>query len=338
MTCRPDTATGARSTISCQEETCWGTLADPGTQEALGVDFARETLRNQRNTIESQLIRSDRMRAPSQPGNERPGGEIVGELQPHGFWPLVLRHALGGSVATSGSGPYTHLLEGSVNLPEALTIEKKFGFPSGNIRLLRYLGSRVNEFGLEIPTEGVVTARAAFISRQETRPTEEMDAAPTYPLLNDPFNSFHGAIEMDTDGDGAKETIATINSLSLLVNNNIDGDRFAIDGTSYRADTPEDVRVVNGRLSAFFTYDNWQLYESFMADTKLSMTVTLTRGSYIWQFTVPALKLRGEVTPAIDGRGPIDISAEWEAERDDDSGTDIQFMVVNEDAVLSTAA
>lgn len=336
MTCRPDTATGSRSALSVQEESCWGTIGT--SQEALGIDFTRESLRNQRNTIESTLIRSDRMRAPSQAGNERPGGEIFGELQPHGAWPLILKHALGGAVSTSGSGPYTHALEGSVDLPEGLTIEKKFGFPSGNLRLLRYLGSKVNEFGLEIPTEGIVTARAGIIARQESRPVTEMDATPTYPLNNEPFNSFQGAILLDAAGDGTAEVFATLTSLSLLINNNIDGDRFAIDGTSYRADAPEDVRIVNGRMSAFFTYDNWQLYQSFINDLTLSMTCTLTRGSYIWQFTIPALKIRGDVTPVIDGRGPVDINMEWEAERDDTTGTDIQVSIVNDDPDISTAA
>src|SRR5690606_27123283 len=129
----------------------WGELAND--QNAYGVEYASETLRNSINTIESGLIRGDRMRAPTQQGNHRPGGDINGELQPHGPWALLLRHALGGSVTTVGSGPYHHTIQGSVDLPQGLTVEKRFGFPDGTTyKWLRYLGCKVNEFGIAIPT------------------------------------------------------------------------------------------------------------------------------------------------------------------------------------------
>jgi len=335
-TCRPNRATGTRTRLVAQEETCWGELATPGTQNALGIEYVSETLRNTINTIESGLIRGDRMRAATQQGNQRPGGDINGELQPHGIWPLLLYHALGGSVVTTGSGPFVHSLEGSVDLPEGLTIEKRFGYPDGTFNWLRYYGSRVNEFGLSIPTEGIVTARAGIISRQEAEAVADMNASPEFPADNEPFNSFQGAILMDQDGGGTRTTIATITSLDMLINNNIDGDQFAIDGNAYRADVPEDIRIVNGNMSVFFTDTNWQLYQAYLADTMLSMEVTLTRGLYSWQFTIPAFKIRGDPTPQVAGRGPLNIEMQWEAQRDDDTGTDIQVVITNDDNDVST--
>jgi len=336
--CRPNRATGTRARISVQEETCWGEEATPGTQNALGVEYVSETLRNTINTIESGLIRGDRMRAATQQGNQRPGGDINGELQPHGVWPLLLLHALGGSASTAGSGPYVHTLQGSIDLPEGLTFEKRFGYPDGTFNWLRYYGSRVNEFGLSIPTEGIVTARAGIIARQEFEASDDIDSVPTFPGDNEPFNSFQGAILMDQDGSGTRTAIATIMSLDMLINNNIDGDQFAIDGNAYRADVPEDIRVINGNITAMFTRTNWQLYQAYLADTMLSMQFTLTRGLYSWQFTIPAFKIRGDPTPQVAGRGPLNIEMQWEAQRDDDTGTDIQVVITNDDEAISTAA
>jgi hypothetical protein len=342
MTCRINRATGTRSAITVQEETCWGVLAedsDPAVaMEALGVDFATETIRNDINDIESNLIRSDRMRSPSQQGNWRPGGDLNGELQPHGIWPLILKHVLGGDVTTVGSRPYTHSLLGSLNLPEGLTLEKRFGFPDGTYKYLRYLGGKVNEFGLEVPTEGIVTCRAGFIFKDEQEVESPMDAAPTYPTDNEPFNAFQGSIYMDLNGNGIRTAIASITSLSLLIANSIDGDQFAIDGAQGRADAPEDQRIINGNLVAFFTDNNYKLYQAYRDNTSLSMELLLQRGSYAMQFTIPQFKVRGNPTPQTSGRGPLNLEVAWQAHRDDDLGTDIEVSITNNDPVLSTAA
>lgn len=337
-TCRPNRATGTRTRIVVQEESCWGEKA--AGQVPLGVDFSSETLRNDINNIESGLIRSDRMRHASSQGNHRPGGDINGELQPNGVWPLFVKHVLGGSVTTTGSAPYNHELEGSVELPEGLTLEKRFGFPDGTtFKYLRYYGSHVNEFAIAVPAEGIVTCRAGFISRQEKIETDALHAAPTYATSNDPFNVFNGSILMDLTGSGSRTTIATITSMNLLINNSIAGDEFAIDGLDYRADLPEDLRIINGSLVAFFTDTNWALYEAYRDNTSLSLELVLRRGTdYSWHFTIPQFKVRGNVTPQVDGRGPLSMNIDFEAHRDEDLGTDILLTISNMDPVINTAA
>lgn len=335
MTCRPDRATGTRTSVVCQEETCWGEVAED--QTPLGVEVVSETLRNDINAIESQLIRGDRMRSPGQQGNHRPGGDISGELQPNGIWPLLWRHFLGGDVATNGSGPYTHQLQGDIDLPESLTFEKKFGFPSGAARYLRYLGSRVNEIELEITQEGIIRSRAGILSKEEQLVESALGVA-TYPLDNEPFNSFHGAILLDRAGDGTREAVATIQRLRINGTNSMDPDQYAINGTPHRADLPEDVRLFNGNLAAFFTPDNYALYQAYKDNTSLSLELTLTRGTHVWHFTIPQFKVRGSPTPQIAGRGPLSLEMDIEAHRDDDLGTDLLLTITNDDAALSTAA
>lgn len=336
MTCRPNRATGTRARLIGQEESCWGQIDT--NQNAIGIEFASETLRNDINSIESQLIRADRMRSPGQQGNQRPGGDITGELQPHGIWPLLLKHALGGSVTTVGSGPYSHSLQGSVDLPEGLSFEKRFGFPDGTYRRLAYLGGKVNEFFIQVNNEGIVQARAGMLFKKEVATDDDLHDSPTYPTDNEPFNSFQGAILMDKTGGGSRTSIATIASMDMLISNNIDGDQFAIDGDPFRADLPEDLRTIGGNFSAFFTSDNWDLYEAFLENTSLSMELTFTRGVYSWQFTIPKFKVRGNATPQVPGRGPLNLDLSWEAHRDDILQTDILAAITNADPVISTAA
>lgn len=340
MSCRPNRATGTRTPIYMQEEPCWATLATD--QQPIGVEYASETLINDISTIESNLIRGDRMRAHVKQGHKRPGGEINGELQPNGFWPLIFKHALGGDVVTNGSGPYTHSLMGSPELPQGLTLQKKFGFPDGTtFKRLAYLGARVGELGIVIPNEGIVTARAMFLAREE----QELESAdigdpltPIYADDNEPFNSFHGALMMDLEGDGTRAAIATIASMDLTLNNSIDGEQFALDGTHLRADLPEDLRIINGNLVAFFTDTNWALYQAFINDTKLSLDITLSRANYAMQITIPSFKVRGQVTPRVGGRGPLNLEIQYEAARDEELGTDILVAITNNDPALSTEA
>ncbi len=339
--CRPDRSTGSRAGLAIQEESCWGTLGeetDPvAAQDAIGFDFTSESLQNDIADIESQLLRPDRMRSAPQQGNRRPGGDINGELQPHGAWPLIMKHALGGSVITTGSSPYVHTMAGDVDLPQGLSVEKKLGYPVATDRFLIYTGCRVGEVEIIVPTEGIVTARAGLIAKKEDARIVSMDASPTYPTDNEPFNAFQGAILFDTDADDIREVIATITNLTLRINNSIDGDQFAIDGTPDRADAPEDQRIVNGDITAFFTSDNYALYERTLANDTVSLELTLTRGSFSWHFTIPSMKLRLN-TPQVAGRGPLNLEGTFEAFRNEDVGTDIQLVITNSDPVISTAS
>jgi len=343
MTCRPDRATGSRARIIVQEEPCWGTLSEEGDpsveQEALGWDFGSETLADPPTNIESTLLRDDRMRSAPQTGNHRPGGDVIGELQPNGPWALIFKHALTNSagVSTSGSGPYVHSMEGSPDLDEGLTVEKYFAFPSGNSRILRYLGGRVNEWEIGVPNEGVVTARAGLLFREEALVNDSMDDSPTYPTNNEPFNSFQAVIYLDPEGDGSRVAVATVRSVTIRGSNAMSAEEFVLDGTGLRADIPEDERSINGDIEVMFTYDTYELYERTKDNTTVSMELVLTRGANSWHFTIPAMKLRIN-TPQVSGRGPLNLSGTFEAFRDEDSGTDIQLVITNQDPAISTAA
>lgn len=334
MTCLPNRALGARAQFAIQEETCWGSLAE--NQTPIGVEVASETLGNPITKLQSELIRGDRMRSKADVGEYGPGGDIIGELQPHGCWPLLLRHALGGAVTTSGSGPYTHIFDGATTLPEGLTIQKRNTYRDNSNQFLRLLGCRVNQLSIEVPNRGKVRATASVIAKQVAEAETTM-GTPVFPAANSAFNFFQGALTMDIDGSGSEVTIATVKSMSLQIANGISGDEYAM-GSRYRGDVPEDERVISGEMTIFYTKDRWALYQSAVGDVELSLTMTLTSGSYSMTFAIPALTIGGDPVPKVSGRGPQDMQITWEAHRDDTLNRDIRATIVNADSGITTAA
>lgn len=342
MTCLPDRARGSASRIVFQDETCWGEVS--ADEQPVGLDFTSETVRNPIARIESQIIRSTRMRRKNNQGNQRPGGDILGELQPN-TWSRLLRHALSknSEVTTSGSGPYTHSFRGEVNLDEGVTFEKRFDFRDADAVLLQYIGSRVNEFFIQGPNEGVIACRVGIIAKREVDLSDlphaegfeslEASLAAEYATDNDPFNVFHCSLEVDG------EAVAIVRSWDLLINNNMDGESFCYNQTAYRSDLSEDVRSISGNLVAKFTREGFDLfYPAFINNDTMSLRFRFERGDQVWDILLPAVTVGGDsVTPTIPGRGPLDLNLQFDAHEDDEEGTDIIVEITNDESSLATA-
>ena len=343
-TCLLDRARGAASRVVFQEETCWGVRSN--AQIPRGLDFVTEGMANQINRIESQLIRSNRMRRKSQQGNQRPDGDLNGELQPMTV-PIILKNCLcrTSDVTTTGSGPYQHVFQGQVEIGEGLTVEKRFGFRSAADKVLQYLGCRVNQFYFTAPLEGIVGWRAGLIAKKEVDVSEGFDTPSTldnsiensqlaqYVADNEPFNSFHCAIEINGD------PISTITTGDMTIDNNMDREGFALTGTPYRVDIAEGDRAISGNLNAFFTPDNYDLfYAAYLNNDDLSLRWTFTRGSRVLMIYLPAITIGGQVTPVISGKGPLNLQLTYDAHEAEDLGTDIQVVVTSDEPHLTTAA
>lgn len=343
-TCLLDRAKGSASRVVFQDEPCWGTV-DYENQQPRGIDIVNETVRNQINRIQSQRIRSTRQRQKSQQGNQRPGGDINGEFQPQ-TWSMLLRNALCRSTAvtTAGSDPYTHRFNGEVDLDDGLTVEKRFGFRDSDDIILQYRGARVNEFFFNVPTEGIVTSRAGVIARREVQVFDDVDVdtdqasievvrAAEYLTDNEPFNSFHCALEVDG------EPIVTVTTLDFLLGNNMDGEAFALTGHPYRADLTEDERVISGNMTLFFTRNSFEVfYPAFKNNEDIALRIALTRGAQSLEILLPKVNLGGDITPTIAGKTPLSIPMTYEAHEDDETGNDIEVTLVNHEPSLKTAA
>jgi hypothetical protein len=341
--CLLDRAKGSASRVVYQDEPCWGD-PDYEDQQPRGVDFVNESVRNTINRIESQIIRSNRQRQKAQQGNNRPGGDLNGELQPN-TWPNFLRHALCRStdVDTVGSGPYTHTFVGGTDLDDGITLEKRWLFRDSEDLVLQFIGCRVNEFYFSIPTEGIVTCRAGLLAKRRRQvfpgsvvasegSIEDIRSA-EYATENQPFNSFHAALEVDGS------PIVTVTNLDFLLNNNMDGEAFALTGQPYRADLSEADRAISGNMNVFFTKSTFeQFYDAFADNLSISLRITLERGDQSIVILLPQITIGGDVDPATASKAPLNLSMTYDAHEDEDSGNDIEVTVVNNDATLTTAA
>lgn len=342
--CLLDRAKGSASRVVFQDEPCWGNV-DYEDQQPVGLDIVTETLRNQINRIQSQIIRSSRQRRKSQQGNQRPGGDVNGEFQPQS-WSKLMRHALSRSrdVDTAGSDPYTHRYNGGVDLDDGLTMEKRFGFRDSDDVILQYRGCRINQFYFTVPTEGIITCRAGILAKREVQVFDdvavetdeasiEVVRAAQYAIDNDGWTSFHCSLEIDGD------PIVTVKSLDWLLSNNMDAEAFALNGKPYRADLTEDERGMNGNMVAFFTRDVFDtFYPAYLDNIDIGLRILLSRGTQSLEIFHPKVNLGGDMTPVIAGKTPLDIPMTWEAHEDDDTGHDVEVTLINHEPSLATAA
>ncbi len=329
MPCLPQRATSWGTSIILQDEESWGQLATPGSQTALGIDFISETLRNGVVRHEDTSVGS-RSISTLIDGSHDPRGDIIGELQPDGPWPLLLRHAFGGTVETSGSGPYTHVLTPGDELPVGLSVEKRFQFRNGNKKRLRYYGGRLDQFHIRAGNEGMVTARAAMIFREEYLADDDMDPAPDY-IESRSFNGLNGSLLATA---GTVTSLATVTSIELQLDNNLQDEERTIEEGPYRAGLPWGIRNVTGAMRAFFTEDNWGFYQDYLANETLGLQFSLAWAGLSWTFVLPAIKLQGIPTPQRSGRGPLSLDLPFTAIGD----SEITVTIVNNDSDVSSAA
>lgn len=338
--CLPNVGHSTRFSLTVQEETEWGQLATG--QNAISADFISESLHNDVRKSGARHVLGRRAAIQSLRGGHDPRGDLSGELQPHGLWPLLLKHALGDYQGTSGSDPYVHTVAGGETLPTGLTCEKKFGFRDGSVKRLRYYGGRVNTLSLRAVGDQIVTARAGLIFREEYAAPSDMDATPYAPADNEPFNTLHGQllVTMDPDSeDPDLEPIASLRSVDLQIDNNL-GDRDRpIAAGNFRGSLEHGRREVSGSIGAFFTVDNYRLYQGYLDNARFYLRFMLSRDDWVMTFLVRAIQFTGAPTPQVAARGPINLELPWSVyELDGEGGQpDIEVQISNSDPQLSTA-
>jgi hypothetical protein len=255
---------GSNVKIIYDTETVFRTT--PGAPASMVLPFVRESLRMSRNLVSSNTIRSSRN--PQQPvrGNVDVAGSIDIELAPQ--YGLLFKHIFG-TVATTGSGPYTHTHKIG-DLPAGMTIEKQF-LDLSPIQYFKYNGCKVNNFKCTIKPEGLITASVDIIGATETVSSGgSFHASPTDRGIT-PFDGFGCTIKQ------GGSTLAIGTEVSFTIANGLDASMYVIDGTGYRYSLPEGLARVTGNLKCIF--DAITMYNLAVAGTESSLEVTLTKGT-----------------------------------------------------------
>lgn len=328
-TCRPTRALGWRTRLVLQDESSWGVVL--ANQNAVLLNITSETLRTTPNRLQTHPI-GQRAAQDGLSGNRASGGDVSGEIQPHGAFPLLLRHAIGGTVLTAGSGPYTHQLAAANSLPAGLTVEKQFGFSSGVYKRLVYPGSRVNTFFMRAQRTGKPTWRANLLSKKEYEGLVDLDASPSSPLDNEPFNAISGRVKFNQVGQ-SDTTVATINSIELTIDNRMNENARDIPAGENRSAIPAGYRVVSGAVAAFFTAQNWEWYGAMLSNTFMRLEFTLGRAPWSLTLVLPKVQMVGTMTPQVGGRGAMNLDIPFTAVG---GAPELLATVVTSDPMLST--
>ena len=320
-------AKGSKVRIIYDGEVTFGTRRDQDTPTTTVVahvlPFVNESLRQTRNLIDSQSIRSARdTRAPVR-GNSEVAGDITVELDP--YMGKLLYNALG-TVSTTGASPYSHTFTVE-DLPAGMSIEKQFTDLT-TPQYFVYNGCKVNSFKVALKSEGYIDASFSIMGAVETVTAASMDASPTdysASAVGGAFNAFTATIK---EGGVA---LGIVTELDFTLENNLDGSIFVIDGTGKRYALPEGLAKVSGTMKILF--EDMTQYTKAINSTESSLEVTLSNGTGDGSaynekimFVIDEL-LFAPQSPAVDGPSGVMVELPFTAYYQDGASASI-FKVI----------
>ena len=309
-----ETAVGAKSQLTWQAESTWGTAASSVNLRLL--PFVSESIKSDIGIVENPEIRSDRRSSTPAQGNLKPGGDInvVWTANSHGW--LVYR-ALGGTLSTTGTGPYVHTIQ-ELSSPDlkSLTLEKGF---LDIAQYFVYLGARINKISFAIAPEANITGAIGIMAKNETASGTSLDATPV-DQSHIPLNSFNGSIIQNSI------TLATVTEMSLDIDNTLAGINV-IASQFYGALLAARLKV-SGSFSIFFAnLTQYNIYRNF-TESDFSILMADQTTNYI-QFVMENIRFSG-ATPQVGGEGPVFFSGDFSAYIDSASGKQIVAGVKND--------
>ena len=308
-----ETAVGAKSQLAWVGETTWGVYT--GSPQLRLLPFVSETIKSDIGNVENPELRSDRRSSTPIQGNLKPGGDInvAWTANAHGW--MVYR-ALGGSVVTTGTDPYTHTIQES-NSPElkSMTLEK--GFLDIN-QYFKYIGARINRLSFTIAPEANIGGAISIMAKNEQLAATSLDNTPT-DQAHIPLDSFSGTVTQ------AAATIATLTEMTLNIDNALAGINV-VASQFYGALLAARLKV-SGTFSMFFADAiQFNRYRNF-TETDFIIKMQDAAANFI-QFQMDNVRYMGS-TPQVGGEGPVFFSGEFAAYIDTASAKQIEAVVKN---------
>ena len=308
-------ARGRKGHLLLDYETTFGNT--PAVPAAIKMPFQTSEVKSTQNLNDDETIRDNRSPAIPSRGNISVEGQIVVPVDKvaMGYW---LR-AMFGTPVTSGTGPYTHVFKlGDVH--PSLTLEQ--GFNDINVYEL-FNGCKVSSFSIEKGGEGDVTASIDIMGANETIGSTSFDEAPTEITLTK-FNQFQASIE-----EGGV-SIATVNTATLEIDFDLDGDQYVIGSNGLRADIPEGIARISGTLTALF--ENTTLLNKAVNGVESSLKLKLTGGADSLEFFLPEVMYERN-SPGINGPRGVLIELPYRAYyRTNVEATAIMATLINDQA------
>jgi len=222
---------------------------------------------------------------------------------------LLLSHAMGGTIQTSGTytlgDVYANSFTAQVGVPQ-------YG---GTVTPKTISGCKISSFELGVTNAGIATGRFTVDGASFTTGTSLATAS--YPSGNGVFHFAQGAITVDGSA------VANIKDFNITVDNVLKNDRYNLGSSGIKStQVINGFRKITGAVTAEFT--DTTLLTKFLADTSAALAITFTSGAASLSITASAVKFDGEA-PQVAGPEVIDVNFTFEAY---DNGTDAPLTII----------
>lgn len=268
---------------------------------------------------QSQTIGGFRGQARSAEGLRNVGGPVGYELAPESVG-LLLKHLIGAPTTTGANAPYSHVFQAAANganaLPVGFTVEEDFGTAiNAASRYLQLRGMRIGSGSFSFRPSGFQTAQFDLVGADWLKTNTTLDAAPT-DNGHTPFTAANLSVRL---GPGGSPLTVCFNELNLNWSNDLDTDKFCLNGGGIRAGLAEGFAIVDGSVTAFFDHED--LIDTILGGADTSLEIKLSRGTGVGTagnesltIAVPNLVF-ARTGPTIDGPKGLRLQANFNAHR-----------------------
>jgi len=258
-------ARGHQTAITLYEESAYNT--DPGSPSGQKIYVVSMGVKAAKGRIQNAGL-NGRVPGVPAPANINVSGPMVLYVDP-GSIGTLLKHAIG-SVADTGSDPYTHTYTPG-DLPTGMILEKDFGSSVGSTaRYEKFGGCRVNSLNLIFPKEGWPTLNLDILGASRAFGSSPLDGTPDDNSVV-PFNMHESSLN-----EGGS-SIAVVTNGNIQIANNLVTDNYTVGNGGERYNAPEGLAVISGQITALF--EDKTLLDKAINDTDTSLKIVLSRGT-----------------------------------------------------------
>jgi len=298
-------AQGSRSQLTYIVESTFGdTPSNPTMQE---LPYNTHSINLSKEVVESDEIRSDRQTAIERHGQRQVGGDIAVDFRADEYDDLV-ESAMFDTFDTSGT-----IKVGTS--PKYLTFEDG-ALDIGYYRV--FTGCAVDSWSISVAPNQMVTSTFSWVGKDQDPITQtSLDASPTAPTGNEPYDSFTGTIK-----EGGTD-IAIVTSLDFTLNNSLAP--TSVIGSQVTPQLEYGRGAVTGTLELYYEDDS--LLAKFLDETETSLEFTLDDGvsGNLYTFTFPRVKLNSGDVPVENEQSRM-ISMSFTALRDATESTSLKIV------------
>lgn len=311
--------TGLGSQFSLKAESTYGTSVTPDRgftllSETLSLDIAR---------IDSKTLKGGNYLTPQsaiRAGRKRGGGDVQGLQYNHGMGLLWTANL--GTVATTGTNPYTHTVTMGGTLP-SYTGEVTIGGTSSVMRK-RMTGMMVDSWAVALASGENCTFGQTWVYQDETLATSSSTSASLASTLV-PYNFADGTITL------ASSTAGCVRSININGNNNLAADDVCIGSTSISQPVRGGFAEITGDMEVELDPTTTNLYDRFVAGSWAALVLLMTDGTNTCTITANVI-LNGS-SPTVGGPGKVTLKVPFMVSAPTTDASGFSVVMVNTDSV-----